>query len=50
MNPLGLFGPGDKKRAMMPATKPTTTIQMMPDTGLSLSCFLRAFRGTARLL
>jgi len=35
-NPVGLFGPGDKNRAMMPATKPTTTIQMTPDTGLSL--------------
>src|SRR6202000_2777347 len=30
MKPLGLFGPGESSRAMMPATKPTTMIQMMP--------------------
>src|SRR6478609_6372551 len=30
MNPLGLFGPGERIRAMMPATKPTTMIQIMP--------------------
>src|SRR5687768_11844953 len=38
-NPVGLFGPGDRKRAMTPATKPIATIQMMADTGFSLrSC------------
>src|SRR5436309_572392 len=30
MNPLGLFGPGDSNRAMIPATKPTMMIQRMP--------------------
>jgi hypothetical protein len=30
MNPLGLFGPGERMRAIMPATKPTKMIQMMP--------------------
>src|ERR1700739_537737 len=30
MKPLGLFGPGDRKRAMMPATKPTMMIQIKP--------------------
>src|SRR5690349_13942007 len=30
MKPLGLFGPGDRKRAMMPATKPTMMIQSKP--------------------
>jgi hypothetical protein len=30
MNPLGLFGPGDSIRAIIPATKPTTMIQIMP--------------------
>src|SRR6478672_2766856 len=30
MNPPGLFGPGERIRAMMPAIKPTTMIQMMP--------------------
>src|ERR1700688_396232 len=30
MNPLGLFGPGDSSRAMIPARKPTMTIQRMP--------------------
>src|ERR1700736_3624674 len=29
-NPLGLFGPGESSRAMMPATKPTMMIQRMP--------------------
>jgi hypothetical protein len=29
MKPLGLFGPGDRIRAMMPATKPTTMIHNM---------------------
>src|SRR5690349_10422666 len=33
--PLGLFGPGERKRAMMPATKPTTMIQMTPDIDTS---------------
>src|SRR4051812_17600497 len=32
MKPPGLFGPGESIRAMMPATKPTTTIQSKPDT------------------
>src|SRR5262245_35079193 len=31
MKPDGLFGPGDKKRAMMPAMKPTRTIQRKAD-------------------
>src|SRR5215510_4350346 len=35
MKPPGLFGPGESTRAMMPAIKPTTMIQMMPDTGAS---------------
>src|SRR6185437_4735749 len=30
MNPLGLFGQGDRNRAMTPATKPTRIIQRMP--------------------
>src|ERR1700761_4531038 len=30
MKPLGLFGPGDRKRAMMPAMKPTMMIQIKP--------------------
>jgi hypothetical protein len=30
MKPEGLLGPGESTRAMMPATKPTTMIQMMP--------------------
>src|SRR6185437_10997284 len=30
MKPLGLFGPGERKRAMMPATKPTMMIQIKP--------------------
>ena len=30
MKPLGLLGPGESSRAMMPATKPTMMIQMMP--------------------
>ena len=30
MKPLGLFGPGDSKRAMMPAMKPTMMIQSKP--------------------
>ena len=29
MKPLGLFGPGDRRRAIMPATKPTTRIQII---------------------
>ena len=49
-NPVGLFGPGDRNRAMMPATKPTTTIQMIPDTGLSLSRFRAHFAGNGRAL
>src|ERR1700750_2276655 len=35
MNPLGLFGPGDSNRAMIPATKPTTMTQRMPLMSLS---------------
>src|SRR5450631_2114110 len=30
MKPAGLLGPGDSSRAMMPATKPMTTIHRMP--------------------
>src|SRR5258708_11246003 len=30
MKPVGLFGPGESMRAMMPATKPTMMTQMMP--------------------
>src|SRR3954464_1192969 len=30
MNPLGLFGPGESMRAMIPAIKPTMMIQRMP--------------------
>ena len=30
MKPLGLFGPGESSRAMIPATKPTMMTQMMP--------------------
>src|SRR6478609_4802140 len=30
MNPLGLFGPGESRRAMIPAIKPTMMTQMMP--------------------
>src|SRR6266403_5360631 len=30
MKPLGLFGPGDSNRAMIPATKPTMMTQRMP--------------------
>ena len=30
MNPLGLFGPGESSRAIIPATKPTMMIQRMP--------------------
>jgi hypothetical protein len=29
MNPLGLFGPGDKMRARIPATRPTIRIYNM---------------------
>jgi hypothetical protein len=29
-NPCGLFGPGKMKRAITPAMRPTTTIQMTP--------------------
>src|ERR1700730_17743986 len=29
-NPLGLLGPGESSRAMIPATKPTMMIQRMP--------------------
>ena len=35
MKPLGSFGPGERKRAMMPAMNPITMIQMMFDTTLS---------------
>jgi hypothetical protein len=35
MKPVGLFGPGESQRAMIPATNPTKTIQMMPDTATS---------------
>jgi hypothetical protein len=35
MKPLGSFGPGDRKRAMMPATNPMTMIQMIFDTTVS---------------
>ena len=30
MKPLGLLGPGESSRAIMPAMKPTTMIQIMP--------------------
>src|SRR5215475_282827 len=40
MKPLGLFGPGESMRAMMPAMKPTTMIQMKPDTGTSLASYV----------
>src|SRR4029077_5364808 len=30
INPLGLFGPGESRRAIIPAMKPTTMTQMMP--------------------
>src|SRR5450432_3099603 len=30
MNPLGLFGPGDSSRAMIPAIKPTMMTQIIP--------------------
>src|ERR1700730_1047304 len=36
-NPLGLFGPGESSRAMMPATKPTIMIQRMPLMAVVLS-------------
>jgi hypothetical protein len=36
MNPFGSFGPGDRKRAMIPATNPIIMIQMMFDMMLSL--------------
>src|SRR3954447_16125929 len=35
MKPRGSFGPGERKRAMMPATNPITMIQMMFDTTIS---------------
>jgi hypothetical protein len=35
MKPLGLFGPGDRRRAIMPATKPTTRIQIIAISPLS---------------
>src|SRR5882757_1235151 len=37
MNPVGLFGPGDSIRAMIPATKPTMMIQIMPLMAVVLS-------------
>src|SRR5215470_18265250 len=37
MKPLGLFGPGESSRAMIPATNPITMIQMKPDTTTSLA-------------
>jgi hypothetical protein len=40
MKPFGRFGPGERKRPMMPATKPITMIQIMFDTKISL-CPLR---------
>ena len=36
MKPFKLFGPGERKRAMMPAMKPITMIQIMFDTTISL--------------
>jgi hypothetical protein len=36
MNPFGSFGPGDRKRAMIPAINPMIMIQMMFDMMLSL--------------
>jgi hypothetical protein len=30
MNPLGLFGPGESNRAIIPATKPTMMTQRIP--------------------
>src|ERR1043165_4546260 len=38
MKPAGLFGPGESIRAMMPATKPTTMIQIMPLMAIPLRC------------
>jgi hypothetical protein len=46
MKPVGLFGPGDNKRAMMPATKPITMIQMMPDTMVSSGGLLIRYHST----
>src|ERR1700732_3937080 len=37
MNPLGLFGPGESMRAIMPATKPTRITQRMPLMAVVLS-------------
>src|SRR5207245_9725993 len=38
MKPVGLFWPGERMRAMMPATKPTTMIQIMPLMAVPLRC------------
>jgi hypothetical protein len=37
IKPDGLFGPGDKKRAMSPQTKPTMMSPMIPDTDTTTS-------------
>src|SRR2546430_12191908 len=38
IKPLGLFWPGERMRAMMPATKPTTMIQIMPPISVPFQC------------
>ena len=43
MKPVGVFGPGDSQRAIRPATKPMTMIQMMP----LMTFALRTGRGRA---
>src|SRR6476469_5942723 len=37
MKPLGLFGPGESRRAIIPAIKPTMMIQRMPLMAVALS-------------
>src|SRR5260221_7523606 len=49
MNPLGLFGPGESRRAIIPATKPTMMIQMMPLMAVvPLQSSMMVDRGAAR--
>src|SRR5258708_21319612 len=47
MNPVGLFGPGDSNRAMIPAMKPTMMIQRMPLMVVVLSLKRQSFKKPA---
>jgi len=46
MKPDGLFGPGARKRAISPATKPMMTIQTIPMAPLAMNCSTDDLRTT----